>query len=138
MENSKLYYMWVNLPNKIRLPLYTRAKERRQQICDIILKALESGEAKLIKAGLNGPNKAEASGKQNQFTNVILKYHTNGKIDFKWNEQKLIKKFADLFKTSEVIIIGDNTRLLMDTDKYRKITLEGREKWLIPNQVSST
>lgn len=135
MTNSKLYYLWLSLPDKIKLPPYSRTKSRREEICSMILKSLESGEAKFIKAGENRPNETmqKVKEKTNLFTNVILKYHTSDKIDFSISNEALIHFFLKLFKGSEeLIIIGDNTRLQIDTDKYRQVTIEGRKKWFLP------
>ena len=134
MAKSKLYYLWLYLPNKIRLPFYAREKECRKKICDMILRSLESGEAKLFSSGLDGPDSKTINiDNQGFFTNIILKYHTAKKIDLQLGEQTLIKIFIDWFRNSEeVMLIGDNTRLLVDTDKYRQITLEARKKWFLP------
>lgn len=136
MAKSKLYYLWLYLPNKIRLPFYAREKERRRKICDIILRSLESGEAKLFSSGLDRPDSPSSNAdNQHFFTNVILKYHTAKNIDLQLGEQALIKIFIDWFRNSEeVMLIGDNTRLMVDTDKYRQVTLEARKKWFLPER----
>ncbi|PZR22602.1 MAG: hypothetical protein DI539_05105 [Flavobacterium psychrophilum] len=134
MTTPRLYYLLLHLPNKIKLPLYARGKGRRKQICEMVLKSLESGEAKLLTSGFEKPNplitKSDGKG---FFTSVILKYHTIGKIDLRLGEQALIKIFADRFRSSEEVMLrGDNTRLQLDIDKYRLVTLEARKKWFLP------
>lgn len=134
MANSKLYYLWLSLPDKIKLPPYMRTKKRREEICTMILKSLESGEVKLITAGEDAPDETVQKLKEkSSFTSVILKYNTSKKIDFTLSNEALINFFLKLFKGSEeVMIIGDNTRLQIDTDRYRQVTLEGRKKWFLP------
>lgn len=136
MKKGKLYYLWLYLPDSIKLPKYSRTKKRRREICETILESLQTGEAKLYQAGLDKPNDKvtkvndEVKG-QGFFTSVILKYYTNMKIDLTATDEALINCFMNLFRQSEeVIIIGDNTRMLIDTDKYRMLTLEGRKEWL--------
>ncbi|WP_146185971.1 hypothetical protein [Flavobacterium album] len=136
MKDGKLYYLWLYLPDKIKLPPYSRTKKRREEIYNKVIDSLQAGEAKLYQAGLDNPDEKvqksnEEVSKLHLFTSVVLKYYTTMKIDFSLPDNSLIDLFARLMKGSEdVIIIGDNTRMLIDTDKYRRVTLEGRKKWL--------
>lgn len=136
MEEGKLYYLWLYLPDKVKLPPYDRTKERRDEIYDLILESLQAGEAKLYKAGLDSPNEDvrkshEEVRELHRFTSVVLKYFSTKEIDFRLDDEALIQLFIRLFNAAEeVMIIGDNTRMLLDTEKYRLVTLEGRKTWL--------
>ena len=136
MEDGKLYYLWLYLPDKVKLPPYDRTKERRDEIYDMILGSLHAGEAKLYQAGLDSPDENVIKShdevqEENRFTSVILKYYSTREIDFGLNDEALVQLFIKLFDHSEeVIIIGDNTRMLPDADEYRLVTLEGRKTWL--------
>jgi hypothetical protein len=136
MEQGELYYLWLYLPDKVKLPPYDRTKERREEIYDLVLTSLQAGEAKLYKAGLHSPNENvtkthEEVQELNRFTSVVLKYYSREEIDFGLTDEALIQLFIRLFKAAEeVILIGDNTRMGLETDKYRLVTLEGRETWL--------
>lgn len=135
MAHGRLYYVWLYLPDKVKLPFYIRNMKRREKICELILACLESGQARLYQAGMDKPDENvkklhDEIPKQNLFTNVILKYHTTKKIDFLMGDEAMIQTFLNLFRGSEeVMITGDNTRMLVDTDKYRQVILEGRKKW---------
>lgn len=136
MKEGKLYYLWLYLPNKGKLPPYSRNRKRREEIYDKVLDCIQAGEAKLYQAGLDRPNekvkKSNAEvGKLHLFTSVVLRYYSTMKIDFSLLDQSLIDSFVRLIKGSEdVLIIGDNTRMQVDTEKYRQVTFEGRKKWL--------
>jgi hypothetical protein len=136
MTHGRLYYLSLYLPNKVKLPFYARSKKWREKICDLILSSIESGEAKLYQAGLDRPDeKVQKSNEEiadlHLFTNVVLKYHSTKKIDLSIDDQALVRSFVNLFRSSEgVMITGDNTRMLVDTDKYRQVILEGRKSWL--------
>jgi hypothetical protein len=134
MAHGRLYYLSLYLPDKVKLPFYSRTKKRRKEICDMIMASVASGEAKLYRAGLDSPE--EDIRKSNDiaglrlFTNVILKYYSSEKIDLSMREDALIRFFTKSFRGSEqVMITGDNTRMLIDTDKYRQVSLEGRKNW---------
>jgi len=136
MEKGHLYYLWLYLPDTVKLPPYDRSRERREEIYDLILDSLKAGGARLYKAGLDSPNEDvrkshEEVRELHRFTSVVLKYFSTHEIDFRLEDEALVRLFTRLYEDAEeVIIIGDNTRMCLDTEKYRLITLEGRKTWL--------